>query len=432
MAYMRLLVNPKDDEAFRRVVNVPARGIGATSLGYLAAAAGAAGLSLWEVLLSAGSGSGAAGTQASSPALPGSSSSPAPDMLVNLQEHGLKGAAHKKLLEFCDLIADVRSKIEISNAYDISMEIFIRSGYATLLKSDSSLEGQVRVENVEELFNSIKLFVEEREAEAEAESQIQIDPETPRHNPNILPAVLLNEYLETISLMSAIDGENSEEDNNKVSLMTVHSAKGLEFSYVYIIGLEENLFPSVNSASTQNEIEEERRLMYVALTRAKLAVTISYSQTRFRWGSHVSYPPSRFLREIDKKFLNWPDLESELSGRSLGSSGSHQSGFSGGFGSSSNSGGSGNSSNSGGSSASNAPFVKRKPAFTPPKPPNPDFQADPISKLKEGQRIEHDRFGFGLLLKIEGDPLNLKAVVDFDEGGRKILLLKFAKLKVAE
>jgi len=448
IAYMRLLVNPKDDEAFRRVVNVPARGIGATSLGYLAAAAGAAGLSLWEALQSASSGSRAAGTPSSSSS---SSSSSSLDKPLNLQEYGLKGAAYKKFLEFCALIADVRSKIETSNAYDISMEIFIKSGYATFLKSDSSLEGQVRVENVEELFNSVKLFVEEREAEAEAETQIdpdaldetQIEQKESRPSSNPLPAVLLNEYLETISLMSAIDSENSEKDNNKVSLMTVHSAKGLEFSYVYIIGLEENLFPSVNSTSAQNEVEEERRLMYVALTRAKLAVTISYAQTRFRWGSHVSYPPSRFLREIDKKFLNWPDLESELSGRSLGSSGSQRSGWSGSFGNSSNSGGYGNSSNSvgsgnsrrpdrAGSSASNAPFIKRKPAFTPPKPPNPDFHADPISKLKEGQRIEHDRFGFGELLKIEGDPLNLKAIVDFDEGGRKILLLKFAKLKVAE
>ena len=480
MAYMRLLVNPKDDEAFKRVVNVPARGIGATSLGYLAAAANAAGLSLWEALQSAGA-NGIANGSLSSTGTPASTNTPAsndlpgtaasnnlpgtPATVVNLQEYGLKGAAFNKFIEFCSMISEVRSKVETLNAYDISMEIFVRSGYVTLLKSDNSIEGQARVENVEELFNSMKSFVEEREAEAEVEAQFNIDSQigldvqsnidSPNFKANEKPpvlssiplqAALLNEYLETISLMSAIDDENSEEDNNKVSLMTVHSAKGLEFSYIYIIGLEENLFPSVNSASSESEIEEERRLMYVALTRAKLAVTISYSQTRFRWGSHVSYPPSRFLREIDKKYLNWPDLESELSGRAFGggsfsssteddyasSSGSR---WSKGSGNSTNPSGSKWSSNSAGSSApsaSNAPYIKKKPVFTPPKPPNPNFQADPISRLSEGQRIEHDRFGFGQLLKIEGDPLNLKAVVDFDEGGRKILLLKFAKLKVVE
>ncbi len=403
---------------------------------------------------------------------------------MDLQEYGLRGAAYNKFMAFCAMINEVRSKIESLNAYDISMEIFIKSGYATLLKSDYSIEGQARVDNVEELFNSIKSFVEEREAEAEAELQIDsdtlesshidldvstefdvtsgsvakaeptgvADSKSPRPSSNPLPAVLLNEYLETISLMSAVDNENPEEESNKVNLMTVHSAKGLEFSYVYIIGLEENLFPSVNVASSENEIEEERRLMYVALTRAKLAVTISYSQTRFRWGSHVAYPPSRFLREIDKKYLNWPDLENELRGRSVGGRGSFGYGRdddsksssdsrwaagSGGYDRSGGSCRSGRSDRSGGfarsgSSASSAPFAKRKPAFTPPKPPNPNFRADPISKLKDGQRIEHDRFGFGQLLKIEGDPLNLKAVVDFDEGGRKILLLKFAKLRVAE
>ncbi len=440
MAYMRLLVNPKDDEAFRRVVNVPARGIGATSLGYLAAAASAAGLSLWEALHSAPTSS-----TTSTPVIGGL------DKPVDLQAHGLKGAACNKFLEFCAIISDVRSKIEILNAYDISMEIFINSGYATLLRSDTSIEGQARVENVEELFNSMKSFVEEREAEAEAEAEFPIDPNAsddllteqnlPRPTSSVLPSILLNEYLETISLMSAIDDDNSKEDNNKVNLMTVHSAKGLEFSYVYIIGLEENLFPSVMGTGSESEVEEERRLMYVALTRAKLAITISYSQTRFRWGSNVSYPPSRFLREIDKKYLNWPDLESESSGNSFGSRDSFSSrdslGSRDSFGSSSSSssrwsGKSSGGADKSGSLAASSPIIKRKPAFTPPKPPNPDFRADPISKLREGQRIEHDRFGFGQLLKIEGDPLNLKAVVDFDDGGRKVLLLKFAKLGVCE
>lgn len=201
------------------------------------------------------------------------------------------------------------------NAYDIAMEIFILSGYATMLKSDNSIEGQAKAENVEELFNSIKSFVEEAEANAEMDEE---------SGSEIRPSFLLSDFLETISLMSVVDENDKEDDTNKVSLMTVHSAKGLEFGHVYIIGLEENLFPSVNSSGSETEVEEERRLMYVALTRAKRSVTISYAQTRFRWGSHVTYPPSRFLKEIDKQFLNWPDSDSKVLTGGFGENPSNQ------------------------------------------------------------------------------------------------------------
>lgn len=365
MAYLRLLVNPKDDEAFKRVVNVPARGIGETTISHLSAAAAAGGVSLWEALNTG-----------------------------DLQSFGIKSAAMAKLGDFCKIVREVAAGVEQRSAYDIAMEIFIRSGYATLLKSDNSLEGQARAENVEELFNSIKAYVEEREADYESMEGEVDKPE------NVAP---LTDYLETISLMSAIDENKKEEDNNKVSLMTVHSAKGLEFSHVYIIGAEENLFPSVNSSSNENEIEEERRLMYVAITRAKQSVTISYAQTRFRWGSHVSYPPSRFIREIDSAFLNSPEGENQ---KSIGTA----------------------------SSKMNTPAMRvmQPKVNSVPGPPNPNFKADPVSKLKEGLRVEHDRFGFGKILSIEGDLLNLKAIVDFEVGGRKILLMKFAKLRVVE
>jgi DNA helicase-2/ATP-dependent DNA helicase PcrA len=263
--------------------------------------------------------------------------------------------------------------------------------------------------------------------------------------------------------MSAIDENNKKEDFNKISLMTVHSAKGLEFKHVFVIGLEENLFPSVNSSSNDSEIEEERRLMYVAITRAKESVTLSYAHTRFRWGNHVNYPPSRFLREIDSKFVNWPekdkeaggtDIEEQLFGsRSFGSKGFGNRGSSDGsygnkgYGNRGSSDGnyghkgvsnSNRSSNGGGLSGvrsnsdapQSTPVSRPKPSFSPPKPPNPNFVADPVSKLAAGQTVEHDRFGIGKLIVIEGDPLNLKAVVDFEEGGRKILLLKYAKLRV--
>jgi len=448
MAYLRLLVNPKDDEAFRRAVKVSGKGIGDTTMGYLSADAAAGGVSMWEAIHTG-----------------------------DVQSFGIKSATYNRFMEFCGIISDIRTRVAAINAYDIAMEIFIRSGYATLLKSDTTLEGQSRAENVEELFNSIKAFVEEQEAESELESAT-VPVSSPGLEPGpqsatVVPAAFLGDYLETISLMSVMD-DNKDEDSNKISLMTVHSAKGLEFTHVYIIGLEENLFPSVNSSSSESEIEEERRLMYVAITRAKKSVTISYAQSRFRWGSHVSYPPSRFLREINPKFLNWPDLENEKNGRfgadtRFGSNSRYDadSDYGSGSGSSSHS-GSANRSGSGGwsgnrhsgnnsgtkpfaggqspsgnqsssqngkypsSGESSAPTKRASAGFTPQKPADPNFIADPISKLAAGQKIEHDRFGFGQILSIEGDPLNLKAVVDFDEGGRKILLLKFAKLRIVE
>ena len=376
ISYIRLILNHKDDEAFRRVVNVPARGIGGTTMERLSAAAIADERSLWEALSSG-----------------------------NLIDFGIKDVTARKLLDFQGLIKEIGGRSLNENAYDITMEIFIRSGYADYLKSDTSVEGMARLDNIEELFNSIKAFVEEREAEAEAEKDAG---EAMVTDGGSASPYTLEAYLENISLMSAIDEGTKDEDANKISLMTVHSAKGLEFSYVYIIGMEENLFPSVNSFSSENEVEEERRLMYVAVTRAKKNVTISYAQTRFRWGNHVSYPPSRFLREIDPKYIDWPDLEKEggstrsYAGNSAGNRNFY----------------------SGSSANSSSNSVKR--------PPNPNFVADPISKLKEGQRVEHDRFGLGLLLTIEGDPLNLKAIVDFEQGGKKVLLLKYAKLRVVE
>lgn len=273
LAYMRLLMNPKDDEAFRRVVNVPARGIGSTTIGNLAAAAGAASLSMWEALHSG-----------------------------DLDAMGIKSAAAARLMPFVQLITEVGKRVEEATAYDITMEILLRSGYMEYLRTDTSVEGQARLENVEELFNSIKEMEEELNGGEVTEESGEIY------------RLGLEEFLEKISLMSAIDeGSDSKEDNNKVNLMTVHSAKGLEFPYVYVIGMEDTLFPSVTGVSSEQEIEEERRLFYVALTRAMRVVTLSYAQSRFRWGQQVNYPPSRFLKEIDRKFLNWPYEEGVMS-----------------------------------------------------------------------------------------------------------------------
>jgi len=365
MAFLRLLLNPDDNEAFRRAVKASGRGIGDTTIARLADAAVAGDTSMWGALRRG-----------------------------DVASFGIKSASFNRLEAFCSIILEVRSKVDITNAYDIAMEIFIRSGYATILKSDTSLEGQAKVENVEELFNSIKTYVEERTA---TDAGLTTDSAAVTTAP-------LGDYLETISLMSAIDEEGKEEDINRVSLMTVHSAKGLEFTHVYIVGLEENLFPSFKALESEPELEEERRLMYVALTRARNSVTILYAQSRLKWGSPVMNRPSRFIREIHSKYLNWPALESSRIFE-------------------------GDSSRSFGKAPAPRSSTTQKSIL---KPPSLNFVSDPISKLKEGQKIEHDRFGFGKIFSIEGNPIDLKAIVDFEVGGRKILLLKYAKLRVVK
>jgi DNA helicase-2/ATP-dependent DNA helicase PcrA len=405
LAYMRLLMNPKDDEAFRRVVNVPARGIGSTTIGNLAAAAAAASLSMWEALHRG-----------------------------DLDAMGIKSAAAARLNPFVALISEVGSKVETSTAYDITMEILLRSGYMESLKTDTSLEGQARLENVEELFNSIKEMEEELN---NVEGEVNV--------------LHLGEFLENISLMSAIDeGSDSKEDNNKVNLMTVHSAKGLEFPYVYVIGMEDTLFPSVSGVSSEQEIEEERRLFYVALTRAMKLITLSYAQSRFRWGQQVNYPPSRFLKEIDRKYLNWPYEEGVMSmfrtdseSDGLFSSGSRS------FGSSRFGGGSQAGSQAGsyggfrggsqvgrGAAGAGKPAqaaVPAGPSMRAPLPPKREnFFPDPVEKLRVGMKIEHERFGFGEILSLDGDVLNMRAIISFQDSGQKTLLLKFAKLRIVE
>jgi DNA helicase-2/ATP-dependent DNA helicase PcrA len=200
----------------------------------------------------------------------------------------------------------MREKMPYTNAYDLAMEVNMRFGILEYMKQDTSLEGQGRVENVEELFNSIKEFVEEGMVEYEQMAQEGYD----------VPVVTLDLYLENVSLLSDLDGNDNEEDKNKIALMTVHSSKGLEFPYVYIVGVEENLFPSSGmGTASQQDVEEERRLFYVALTRAEKGVKLSFAKSRIKWGSHVSNQPSRFIKEIDKQYILNPltDWEEELS-----------------------------------------------------------------------------------------------------------------------
>lgn len=405
LSYFRLIVNPKDDEAFRRVINVPARGIGETSMGYLATAAHNNGCSLYDALF-------------------------LPENV--LFESGLKDAALRKMRAFGAVIAELSQKSDKTDAYQIALEVGNASGILLSLKNDISVEGQAKYENVQELFNSVKDFVdEENEMRNELEDDCG-DEYTAKEF-----TITLSEYLENIALLSEVEKEDEQdkETSNRITLMTVHASKGLEFPYVYISGMEENLFPSESRNGSLEDIEEERRLFYVALTRAKKCVTLSFAKNRMKWGQHSSNAVSRFVREIDSQYLSESIDNDDLGGEIF------TSGLSGGYSGrtnmpsgSSRYGNSVNQNNSGrgASSSTGSSIRQQQPVFSKaaPRAVDPNFRPDPISKLAVGQRVEHDRFGFGIILSFDGEDANRKAIVDFEIGGTKTLLLKYAKLRI--
>jgi DNA helicase-2/ATP-dependent DNA helicase PcrA len=360
LAYLRLAVNFKDDEAFKRIINVPARGIGDTTIQRLQIAAQFHKTSLWEQIEGG-----------------------------NMAEFGLKPAAAHKLREFVKLIAEIAEHQYTTDAYDFALEVAKGSGYLAELKNDFSVEGRVRLENVEELFNSINElirgdFLLEEDADTEDDKEF----------------ITIHSYLSNVALITDLE-EKDDVSIPKVSLMTVHSAKGLEFKYVYVVGMEENLFPSPKSTDMIKDLEEERRLFYVALTRAKSAISLSFAQSRYRWGTSTSNPPSRFLKEIDPQWLNKP-LQKE-SGSTTGKM------------------------------LYERQIQKRPVLHVVPssRSQDPSFVASDPLLLKVGQRVKHEKFGIGTIVGIEGKTLaDLKAVVDFDRDGTKTLLLKFARMRI--
>lgn len=377
LAYFKFLVNEKDDEAFKRIINFPARGIGATTVGRLVEMGKSKGLSISESV-SCG----------------------------NMEEYGIKNATAKKIEEFLSAMAEIRPMIPNTNAYELAQTVDKKFGILASMKMDSTLEGISKTENVQELFNSVQQFVEDGEREYESIVSEGYDA----------PEITLDMYLQDVSLISDLDVKEGEDDNNKVSLMTVHSAKGLEFGYVYVIGMEENLFPSSISAISEDDLEEERRLFYVAMTRAKKALKLSFAHSRMKWGTHTSNSPSRFLKEIDRQYISNPlsdlreEIKTEFRERYVSYAGEGES------------------------------FMKRHlKKVTSPSSPTVhaqssglvDFKADPASSIEVGQRVEHFKFGAGSVAAVEKDTMgNMKAIVDFDNDGRKTLLLKYAKLRI--
>ena len=447
LAYIRLVINPRDDEAFRRIVNYPARGIGETTVQRIAQLAAAQGSSMWE-------------------AVDALVAEPAAD--------AVQRTIARKVAEFVAMIRALSLARNEKGLYDFGLEIASRSGILAAYRAENSPEATSALDNIEELLNSMQLFKEQRDAEIRG-GERQADEEA-----------TIEEWLQQVMLMTDMDKDDPEEDD-KVTLMTVHSAKGLEYKYVYIVGLEENLFPSQRAAESPDGIEEERRLFYVALTRAKVQATISYAETRFKWGNMEFSRPSCFLREIDPRYVEadfdtqelrtqrqqepgGPSAIDELRRRfdyrfqqqRQGASASRTGGTSaGGYGARGGYGASGGFGRpADGESGAARRYARTaaegpghvasqrqtsRPAASDPalvQPPRPSTagmrrlgvrpaQSDAPAAAGDyavGDRVEHATFGVGVIRRIEQLAGDQKLVVAFDNAGEKTLLAKFARL----
>ncbi len=383
VSYFKAIVNPGDNEAIKRIVNKPTRGIGDTSVAAWERAAASLGKPLYETAF-----------------------------IDDLETYGLKNAAIQKIRAFCTMLKSYVDQVKVSPALDIANGIIHDSGLYMFYKSDSSNEGETRMKNVEEVFSDIASKQEDKRNEMNSEEQRD-------------STLYLSEYLEDIALLSAIDNGDEEDISNKVSLMTIHTAKGLEFRHVYVSGMEENIFPAGGWMLTPQDLEEERRLFYVAMTRAKVSLSLSYASERFRNGKKEMNAPSRFLRELAPQYLDKPLLKEDFESRAS----LDEEDFRGGF-------------------TWRRPVVKipasKAPVSAPsasvrpsshpstlPKPPviDENFVPDPMSSFKVGDAIEHNRFGAGKVLEISGQVPDLKARISFEKYGEKLLLLKFAKIR---
>ena len=264
LSYIRLIINPRDDEAFKRIINTPTRGIGDTTVARIEAIAQEKQVSMWEAV---------------------------DTMVERTPTDIVEKAIVRKVTEFVALIRSLSLEREHKGLYDFGMEVAVRSGLLPFYRLQNTPEAQSAVANLEEVMNSMQMFYEQVEAEIRNGERQEFERAT------------IEEWLQSLMLLTDMDDKENEEDNNRVTLMTVHSAKGLEYEYVYVVGCEENLFPSMRALETVEGIEEERRLFYVALTRAKSLATLSCVDMRFKWGSMEFSKPSRFLSEIDEQFV---------------------------------------------------------------------------------------------------------------------------------
>lgn len=382
LCYLRLAINPQDDEALKRIINYPTRGIGEVTLEKLEEAANRNEISLLACIGNAGA------------------------LIPDLNKGTLI-----KLQSFSSLIHGFTEKAVELNAFESVQHISIASGIRKDLYNGNTPEERSRYDNLEELLNGIKEFTETAVNDNRSAS--------------------LTDYLENVSLLTDQDNDK-EEDRNKVTIMTMHSAKGLEFNNVYIVGVEEELFPSKMAFESAEDLEEERRLFYVAITRARKRVSISFAQNRYRWGVPSVCQPSRFLRDIDENFLEMPPEPSAKSNRGPERDDAWDYDYSGKNNFRQTAGKFQPAAGRPGTSTSKpASIPPRKPVVMPRKPADPSFVADDPDKIQPGMKVEHNQFGIGKVLQIEGNSPNRKATVFFqDIGEEKQLLLKFAKLRI--
>ena len=398
LAYFRLAINPSDEEAVKRIINYPTRGIGKTTLDKLVATAVNEGKSLWEILCNVETGT----TQ-------------------------LNSGTREKVSAFATMVKSWQIMLPTYNAYDLAHHIAGACGLLTELYADRTPEGISHYENVQELLNGIKEFCDSGEVPLEVPSA-EIAQNGIR---------TLDLYLQDIALLTDADNDK-DDDDNKVMLMTIHSAKGLEFMNVYVVGMEEALFPSQLALNSRTELEEERRLFYVAVTRAERKLTLSYAVSRYKWGNLVNSAPSRFLEEIDEDCLEI--INTVPKARTFNDDDTRSS-----WGGGNNFGMKQRYTNQNGLQKK----TETPKNTAPPKPSgipagfkkvtnaqpasitsNSDFVADEPSKIQVGMNVNHQRFGNGQVISIEGRFPESKAIILFEQEGQKQLLLKFAKLKI--
>lgn len=388
VAYLKVITNTRDEESLKRIINYPVRGIGKTTQEKCVIYANEQNITMFEVLTRAA-------------------------------EFGFKAGTLEAIQNFVTMIRYFQSMLTDKNAYDVAVQVGKHTNLVKELFADKTTEGMARYENVQELLNSIKEWTE-----------------SPSNEDGEMGDKTLGSYLQQITLLT--DADDDKENTDVVKLMTIHAAKGLEFSCVFVGGIEETLFPSAMSINTREELEEERRLFYVAVTRAKHRLWLTYANNRYRFGQLVQNEPSRFIEEMPEQYLD----KSYAGGgaRNLGAdwgSGFERTQRQYGFGDSAT-----------GAAKKYGPPPSRKPAGSHQKPeylpvtppvnkvvahtPAADFAASDTSNLQAGQQVEHQKFGFGTVAKIEGSAHNPVATINFTLNGEKKIMLNYAKLRIVE
>jgi DNA helicase II / ATP-dependent DNA helicase PcrA len=380
LSYLRIVVNPRDEEALKRIINYPVRAIGKTTIDKMVLFANEQNLSMWDVA-------------------------------CNAAMYGFKSGTLEAIDNFVTMIKMFQSEMPKKNAYDLAFLVGKNCGLVKELFNDKTTEGLARYENVQELLNSIKEFTETPMNEEDGE----------------VGDKSLGGYLQQIVLLTDAD-QGDDKNQDVVKLMTIHAAKGLEFPVVFVGGLEETLFPNAMAINTREELEEERRLFYVAITRAKAKLYLSYSNARYRFGQLQQNDPSRFIDEMPEENLDksYAGAPARNNGSSAGNRGSAFERMGRGF------------ENTGGSQGSM--FAKKEPAkpayATPARPQTKEhttsdnFVASNTADLAEGQKIEHQKFGFGVIAKMEGASHNPIATINFETNGEKKIMLNYAKLMI--